>query len=198
LVITQLSGSSFTVQDKNDLEKIKSKKENGNQMKSTGYTADRNIFDILMQIKPYQLVNGKIIFANSGQNSFYSQNGALIVVDGINMGTDTEFLKSIPVTNILKINALTNPSDIQRYTAFNNVGVVEITTKTGSNGTNPVQQMKENKSSTIFWDPDIKTDRSGKATIIFASNKSSPVTISVEGMTTSGLEGSSTIQLSVK
>jgi hypothetical protein len=197
-VITELSGSSFTVQEKNDLEKIKAKKENGNQMKPTGYTADRNIFDILMQIKPYQLINGKIIFANSGQNSFNSQNGALIVVDGISMGTDTEYLKSIPVTNIVKINALTSPSDIQRYTAFNNVGVVEITTKTGSNGTNPVQQIKENKGSTVFWDPDIKTDRSGKATISFFSNKSSPVILSVEGITLSGLEGSSTIQLSVK
>jgi hypothetical protein len=197
-IITQLSGSSFTVQEKNDIEKIRAKKENRNQMNPNGYTADRNIFDILMQIKPYQLVNGKIIFANSGQNSFYSQNGALIVIDGISMGTDPELLKNIPVTNIAKINALTNPSDIQRYTAFNNVGVVEITTKTGANGTNPIEQMKENKSSTVFWDPDIKTDRSGKATLSFASNKSSLVIISVEGMTASGLTGSSTVQLSVK
>jgi hypothetical protein len=100
-------------------------------LKKHGYTPDQNIFDIIRQAKLYQLMGNKIIFASIGMNSFNYQDGALIVIDGIKVGTDTEILNSIPVTEIEQVNVYTNPSDIQRFTGLNSSGVVEIITKKG-------------------------------------------------------------------
>jgi len=198
-LITKSPGSSFLVQEKNDLKKIKSKKETKPLMKQNGYSSDRTIFQILMQIKPYHLMDGKIIFASSGFNSINNQDGALIVIDGIKMGTDAGILNTIPVTDIARINASTNPLDIQRYTGLNNVGIIEIFMKTGGNDTNNQERLKEDISNTVFWDPDISTDSSGKATVsFFNNNKSSEVIISVEGITAGGLVGSSTVHYPVK
>jgi hypothetical protein len=100
-------------------------------LKKHGYTPDQNIFDIIRQAKPYQLMGSKIVFASIGMNSFNYQDGALIVIDGIKVGTDTGILNSIPVTEIEQVNVYTNPSDIQRFTGLNNAGIVEIITKKG-------------------------------------------------------------------
>ena len=196
--ITQSPGSSFIVHEKNDLEKIRKKQEYGGQLKQYGYSADQNIFDIIRQIKPYRLVGGKIIFAATGTNSINSQDGALIVIDGINVGTDAGILNSIPITDIARINASSNPSDIQRYTGLNSVGIIEIVTKKGPESIEKEEPVTENKSSALLWEPDILTDSSGKATVSFFNDKSSIVIISVEGITASGLVGSNTIQYSVK
>jgi hypothetical protein len=54
-------------------------------------------------------------------------------------------------------------------------------------------------SSTLFWGPDIMTERSGKATFSFINNgKTQEVLISVYGCAADGACGSSTIQYSVK
>jgi hypothetical protein len=100
-------------------------------LKKNRYSSDLNIFDIIRQIKPYQLTGGKIMFANNGTNSFSYQEGALIAIDGTKMGTDTGILNSIPVTEIDRVNVYTNPSDVQRFTGMNNAGIVEIITKKG-------------------------------------------------------------------
>jgi hypothetical protein len=100
-------------------------------LKKDGYTPDQNIFDIIRQAKSYQLMGNKIIFASIGINSFSYQDGALIVIDGIKLGTDAGILNSIPVTEIEKVNVYTDPSDIQRFTGLNNAGIVEIITKKG-------------------------------------------------------------------
>jgi hypothetical protein len=100
-------------------------------LKKHGYTPDQNIFDIIRQAKPYQLMGSKIVFASIGMNSFNFQDGALIVIDGIKVGTDAGILSSIPVTDIEQVNVYTNPSDIQRFTGLNNAGIVEIITKKG-------------------------------------------------------------------
>jgi hypothetical protein len=76
-------------------------------------------------------MGNKIVFASIGINSFSYQDGALIVIDGVKVGTDAGILNSIPVTEIDKVNVYTDPIDIQRFTGLNNSGIVEIITKKG-------------------------------------------------------------------
>jgi hypothetical protein len=193
----QSSGRQFNVQEKNDIKKIKNKKEMRSTQKQVGYPPDRSIFDILMQIKPYRLVDGKIIFTSSGITSINNQDGALIVIDGIKSGTDSRVLNSIFTTDIAKITASTNSMDVQKYTGLNSVGVIEIYTKTGSANLLNEDNSAGKKSSSLLWEPDITTNSSGKATIRFINDKPIPVVISVAGKSKEGLFGSKTIQLSV-
>ena len=111
--------------------KTSNKKEAIVNFKKDGYTPDQNIFDIIRRAKPYQLMGNKIVFASIGINSFSYQDGALIVIDGVKVGTDAGILNSIPVTEIDKVNVYTDPIDIQRFTGLNNSGIVEIITKKG-------------------------------------------------------------------
>lgn len=112
-------------------EKVQGGINAADNVKKNRYSSDLNIFDIIRQVKPYQLNGGKIMFANNGMNSFSYAEGALIVIDGIKMGTDAGILNSIPVTEIDKVNVYTNPSDVQRFTGLNNAGIIEIITKKG-------------------------------------------------------------------
>jgi hypothetical protein len=199
LQITQSPGSQFIVQEKNNPEKLRRKEVSLNQKKQYGYSSDRNIFDILMQIKPYRIENGKIIFGISSQNSINILDGALIIVDGIKMGTDASLLNNIPVPDIARITASTNALDIQRYSAMNSVGIIEIFMKKNNDFVINEETGAKIKNSTLFWGPDIITDSSGKASIsYFNNNKSTEVLISVEGVATNGLYGSSSIHYSVK
>lgn len=199
LQITQSPGSQFIVQEKNNSKKLFRKENSVNQKKQEGYSSDRNIFDILMSIKPYHMENGKITFGISIMNSINSQDGALIIVDGIKMGTDASILNTIPVPDIAHISASTNVMDIQRYSALNNVGIIEITMKKNSAFANKEEGAGKTKSNTLFWGPDIITDNSGKASISFFDNHaSSEILISVEGIATSGLSGSTTVHYSEK
>jgi len=76
-------------------------------------------------------MGSKILFANTGINSFSYQEGALIVIDGVKMGTDSGILNSVPVTDIEKINVYTDPSDVLRFTGLNSSGIIEIISKKG-------------------------------------------------------------------
>jgi hypothetical protein len=199
LRITQTPGSQFIVQEKNNPKKLFRRMESGSQNKQEGYSIDRNIFDILMQIKPYHIENGKITFGISTMNSLNNLDGALIIVDGIKMGTDASILNTLPVVDIAHITASTNVMDIQRYSAMNNVGIIEITMKKSKAFTKNEEASGKTKSSTLFWGPDIMTDSSGKASASFFSNdNSTEVLISVEGIAANGLSGSSSLLYSVK
>jgi hypothetical protein len=193
----QSPGSQFIVQERNNIKKINARKEMKARLKQEGYSPDRNIFDILMQVKPYHMVDSKIVFTSSGVNSLNNQDGAIIVIDGIKSGTDSKILNNISVADIAKITASTNVMDVQRYTGFNNVGVIEIFTKKGGNETVPEEKPIIIKSSALLWDPDLTTNTSGKTTINFVSSKSSAVIISVAGITEGGSVGCKVIQLPV-
>jgi hypothetical protein len=200
-------GKSYPVYEKNDLKEIMKKSKASVQKKQTGYSSDQNIFDIIRQIKPYQMVGGKIVLASSGINSINYQSGALIVIDGMPMGTDAQILNTIPVTDIERVNVSNNPVDIQRYTALNNVGIIEIFTKTGGeiqepSGNSVTENTINSKTflgRTLYWSPGIQTDNSGRATFsFFNGDHSSGIIITVEGLTNSGLIGSNNIKYSVK
>jgi hypothetical protein len=196
---TESPGKQFIVQEKNNSKKLFRKENPVNQKKQEGYSTDRNIFDIIMSIKPYHLENGKITFGISTMNSINNQDGALIIVDGIKMGTDASILSTLPVQDIAHISASTNVMDIQRYSAMNNVGIIEITMKKTSDFVKKEQNNGKTKSNTLFWGPDLITDKSGKSSISFLNNtQSSEILISVEGVAANGLSGSSTIRYSGK
>jgi hypothetical protein len=132
-------------------------------------------------------------------NSINNQDGALIVVDGIKMGTDASVLSTIPVSDIAHINASTNTMDIQKYSGMNNVGVIEIYTKKNSSVLKKEANVAKAKSNLLFWGPDIITDNSGKASINFINNNLSPeILISVDGIAANGLSGSSAIHYAGK
>jgi hypothetical protein len=197
--ITQSPGNQFIVPEKNNAKKLHKKSESTNLKKQEGYSSDRSIFEILMEIKPYRLENGRITFGIGTVNSINNQDGALIVVDGIKMGTDASVLNTIPVSDIARITASTNTMDIQKYSGMNNVGVIEIYTKKNSSVLKKEANVAKDKSNLLFWGPDIITDNSGKASINFINNNLSPeILISVDGIAANGLSGSSAIRYTGK
>ena len=189
--ITEDPGKQFVVQKKNDIKKLR-RKEVSSRKKQEGYSADRNIMDIIMQIKPYHIDNGKITFGISSLNSLNVQEGALIVIDGVKMGTDIGVLTNLSVPDIAHISVSTNVMDIQKYSAMNNVGVIEITLKKNKSFENK-EETTDSNGQTLFWGPDIITDNTGKVTLNFSvNNKSESLLISVVGITAKGLTGSKT------
>ena len=86
------------------------------------------VLEVIQTIKPYSLQGSNIVFVGSA-NSFNAQGGALIVVDGVNRGTDASVINGLNPYDVDRINVSTNPQDIQRYTGLNSVGIIEITLK---------------------------------------------------------------------
>jgi hypothetical protein len=196
--IMQTPARTFLIQEKNDIKKPGEAKKNSPIGKATDYSSERSIYDILMKIKPYTLVDNKIIFPSSGITSLNNQDGALIVIDGIKFGTGASALSNVAVSDILKITASTNSLDVQKYSALNSVGVVEVFTKTGATtNTNEVGPVSTDNKP-LFWQTDIKTNFFGKATISFYNPKSSPVRISVTGLSEKGATGNNFIDINVK
>jgi hypothetical protein len=193
---TQAPGIPFIVQEKNNPKKLKKIEQS---RKEYGYSGDHSIFDILKQIKPYHIENGKIIFGISAFNSINSVEGALIVVDGVKMGTNSDILNTIPVSDIARITASTNVMDMQRYSALNSTGVIEISMKKNSDFIKKEGSASDTKNSTLFWGPDIKTDAGGKASVSFLNNKlSAEILIAAEGIAANGLSGSSSLNYNAK
>jgi hypothetical protein len=177
------------------------------------YPSDMSIMDIIMRKKSYHLVNNKIVFYGS-ENSIMFQDGALIVIDGVKIGTDPSILNTIPTEDLEQVNVSTNVMDIQKYTGLNNVGVIEIFTKRGIENTanlmnsadfngikqtyrefqSPNYEKGKGKGSdyrtTIYWNPTLQTDASGEATVTFWNpDIKSKVIISVNGLDQNGIPG---------
>lgn len=192
--ITQKPGKSFIVQDKTRKKPARVKEAPSHKVE--GYNSDRDIYDIIMQIKPYHLENNMIVF---GMQSIYSINnpeGAIIVVDGIKMGTNASILGTIPVPDIAKISVSTNIMDIQRYSAMNTVGIIEITMKKSKEYLNIKEPPSE--TNTLFWGPDLITDATGKIFLSFSCNQIKDVLITVNGISAEGVPGSSSVNFQAR
>ncbi len=191
---TESPGKTFIVRDKSSMGKAGKKQKAATRQ--SGYSPERSIMDIIMQIKPYHIENGKITFGISSLNSINNLDGALIVVDGIKYGTDVAILSTLPVQDIARITVSTNAMDIQRYSGMNNVGVIEITMKK-SNGF--VQNQKSvSKGNTLYWEPDLIIDNSGRKVIDFLNtDKPGEVIITINGIAGSGIYGSASLLYSV-
>lgn len=156
-------------------------------------------------------MNNQIVFYGS-ENSLNYQGGALIVIDGQQIGTDISAITNISPIEVERINVSTNPMDIQRYTGLNSVGIVEIFMKRGPQITTP--ETTKNTSSdnddmgskvfqpepsnarrdfrtTLQWIPELIIDESGVAEIsVIAGKVISDFVIEVQGMSTNGRIGS--------
>lgn len=161
-----------------------------------------SLIEVLKIIKPFTQEGNKIIFPG-GHNSINAQGGALIVVDGQQMGEDASVLSGINPHDVEDVNISTSPIDIQRYTGLNSVGLIEITTKRGKAPTletdneleavmydgeyripNFFERPKDGKlSTTAFWTGQIIVDDLGKTSLkIPGLNLVSEYLILVEGV----------------
>jgi hypothetical protein len=87
----------------------------------------------LNSIKPYN-VNNEGIFFYGSPNSINGQEGAIIIIDGINRGTKIGALDAIEPFSIASMKASADPMDINRYTSQNSTGIVIIKLKDGTSG----------------------------------------------------------------
>ena len=132
----------------------------------------------------------------------------------------------LSAADIKSINVSTNPVDIQKYSGFNSMGVIEIFTRSGNStdkiimsdqansdmiksevkfqspdysNSNIRGKQKEDLRKTIYWNSDIRTDDSGEVSIsYFNGDIPSEIEITVEGVSDSGLTGSSRKSYNVK
>jgi hypothetical protein len=160
------------------------------------------LLEVIKTIRPFEMMGGKIVFR--GANSIIAQDGALIVIDGIKMGTDPSILSSFSVQDVEDIQIFVNPIDMSRYTALNSVGVIEIKTKRGKNTSSLSEDPNKGNDASLFkpeaigndkydlkttlqWIPVLFTDVNGEATIPFKTGGiKSTFVIEIAGFTDQG------------
>ena len=136
-----------------------------------------SVLDVIRMIKPFNIVSNQIVFYGTS-NSIMNQQGALIVIDGQKMGTSIDALNAVNPFEVASINVSTDPTEIQRYTALNSIGIIEIRTHGSAAGLkNQKERDKEEPTtfarenfpddvwkyqSTIYWKPNIKADQNGQ------------------------------------
>ena len=165
-------------------------KSSSNSSKSNRYIellhSGTSILDVIKMMKPYRLEGDKIIFGG-GPNSFYGQEGALIIIDGIKMGSSTSALDLIPGADITSISVSSDPNDIMQYTSLNSIGIVVITTTEPMKATDLSSSSQGLKSipddfveylldtgnenqTTLYWDPIMEIDEFGTGSIDVLTN----------------------------
>ncbi len=170
-----------------------------------------SVLEVIKTIKPYTIYGNKIIFPGK-VNSLYAQQGALIVIDNQPVGQDATILNSISPTEVESIVVSTNPGDVQRYTALNSVGVIEISMKGYSPGSRIVETSSRDElvrdsygkylpgypdysleedmksvtldfRSLLFWQTDLQPGEDNKATFEFyTTDMPGTYVITVQGM----------------
>lgn len=143
-------------------------------------TSYRDVFSMIEQIKPFSLSGNRIIFRSAGPNTLRTQDGALIVVNGTVYGQDASMIEYLNPADVDRINVSTDFADIQKYTGFNTMGVIEIYTKTGkkdgktdsaSEEETPDKLEIPDGARLIYSNKEIRTDNSGKAKFVFPAWK---------------------------
>ncbi len=175
------------------------------------FASSSSILEVIKTLKPYKVVSNQIVFIGS-ENSLNYQGGALIVLDGQQLGTDISALSSISPMEVDHINVSTNAMDIQRYTGLNSVGVIEIFQKKATvrevktadessekyeNGYRLPKQFaaeaatsKTDLRTTLQWIPLLSIDQTGQAEFSVGTGKVlSDFVVEVEGITTDGRLG---------
>jgi len=182
-------------------------------------SATTNLLDVIKILKPYTIINNQIVFNGSG-NSINFQGGALFVLDGQRLGTDISALSIISPLQVDHINISTNPADIQKYTGFNSVGVIEIFLKNGKmlepeakkENANKYQDgfrvpnvfpgeqpnLKHDTRTTLLWAPNQKMDGPGIFEFTVTGGKVvSDFMIEVHGISRNGRTGCGSSAFSV-
>ncbi|MBA4407964.1 MAG: MG2 domain-containing protein [Bacteroidota bacterium] len=190
--------------------------ENQRKMLSTA----TSLLDVIKSIRPYRITNNQIVFAGS-ENSINFQGGALIVLDGQQLGTDVSVINSISPNDVDHIFVSTNAMEIQRYTGLNSVGLIEIFTKKAQlpesvpqtetkvnkydglfripNDFQVVEARQKNKiSTTLLWIPNQKVNETGQFEFTVTAGKViSDFVIEVQGISGNGRPGSGKAEFSV-
>jgi hypothetical protein len=111
----------------------KTAKETRKKYDPNQYANYTDVLDIIQDIKPYQLTNNKLIFADDYNNNLNASHidRAIIVINGLLKGDDAAVLKNLLPSDITNINISTSLLDVHKYTLMNFGGVIEITTIQG-------------------------------------------------------------------
>jgi len=147
---------------------IKSKRPDRKEIMQRKLASGTPILDVIRSIRPFQIMGDHIVFR--GASSFFNQDGALIVLDRIRLGTSISVLNSLNPNDIGNIEVSTNPVDIHEYTGLNSIGIIEITSKGGFDETDDSQQMTR-YNSTLYWNPYVKILQKSKTSVSFESTK---------------------------
>jgi len=144
----------------------------------------QSIMSVLMSIKPYRIMDGKIVFR--GNDSFNYQGGVIIVIDGVPRGTNPSVLNSISPLDVESIKASANISDIQKYSGLNSTGVIEITTKRAD-----IQPGRDSDITvlhpTVMWDPGISVIGNNPLELIIqVKNIDTEVDLTLQGIDNKG------------
>lgn len=173
-----------------------------------------NLLEAIKMIHHYEIANGMIVFR--GYNSFSNQEGALIVIDG-SKNYNADALAQINPRDVEDIKILLEPAEMSKYTTFNSIGIIEITTKRGQSLNNAsnnqslhlpseglfipkaIGNKKFNLLTTLQWIPDLLTDDNGEARIPFATGNIKSVFIfRIAGRTEKGEWIEKEIEIPVK
>jgi hypothetical protein len=118
--------------------------------KTLEYSTYNTVLDIISSKKPFRIDGGKIYFLSQGVSTNGMMSGALIVIDGRQMGENSSALYAYSPNEIADVTISTNPVDIQRYSGLNDMGVIEIKTKTymaGMQNNSSTKQIASEKQS---------------------------------------------------
>lgn len=217
LALETIPGVAFPMQLPNDPAAWS---QNGtSQAMPNLYNGRLSIPEIIYQIRPYSISNGKIFFDNNSISTLSYPEGAIIALNGKLTGTDITVLNGILPTDIDHISVSTRSADIQKYTSLNSVGVIEVFTKVNDQFKNKAEDAKnasaagfrtpavfearairkppfEGAQATLFWKPVIHTDANGTARLEFNNaKKASEISIRAEGTTATGLSGGQAITI---
>lgn len=135
-----------------------------------------SVLDVIRMIKPFSLKDNQIVFYGT-TNSIMNQQGALIVIDGQKMGTSIDALNTVNPFEVVSVNVSTDPVEIQRYTALNSIGIIEIRTRGDASSLRNKPEKEEpyistfnqenipdnvwKYQSTLYWKPNTEIDDNG-------------------------------------
>ena len=182
-------------------------------MPSTASSGQGTFIDLLSKMTTNFRVTSdyKVLFR--GYNSLIHQSGALIVLNGMPMGEDIRVLDDINASEIKEFRVVKNPDAAAKYYGGSLGGLIEVTLKDATdfqsgkpkniydNKINykgmsvtrefysPIYNSDQEKlvtydiRNTLYWNPDLKTNNAGKATIsFFTSDQKMNAKAIIEGM----------------
>jgi len=195
-------------------------------IKLEDYIAFPNMDEVIREIIPmlsHRKQGGRsIVRVQLGNTDQMSKADPLYVIDGL-ITRDTEYFINLEPSNLISIKVVRDFEKLNMMGRFSHNGVVFVQTKkpnparvrAGSNfisvvGTSkplPFKAIDHSRDTalylpdfrpTVYWNPSIRTDRKGKATITFyASDDIGPITINIEGTTSRGQRFSGSTSVNV-
>ena len=127
---------------------------------------------VLESIKPYTETGGMILFSGM-QNSFTQQKGALIIVDGMKRGHQISQLEYIEPESVESIEVITDPSEMNRYSALDANGLVLIETKKGTDRSGKQEEPENQFESSLYWESQLPLLKDKNSRIVFPTNQRS-------------------------